>query len=386
MNNEQILAFRLRRHNLAQRLAAGSWTQAAAVCGIQNSPPGAALPALHARVEGVTGAALDDALARRELVQVWSVRAAPLLVPVKDAAVFTAGLLPGDEDELRFQIRGAVEHLDRLGLTATELVERVAAALPAVLDGRDLTKDELGAALSRALEGSIPLHQRPLWNSPDEWGHYGESLARFALNAVALRGLFCVVSHAGRAATFVRTDQWLGRPFAPLPPAAAATELLRRYLAAYGPSSAGDFALWAGIAPGQAARTWQAIEGELAAVTVGRKTRRLLSADLPLLTTCALPEGVRLLPPHDSYLAARDRTTLLPDKERHAQVWRAAGSPGAVLWNGNLAATWRAQTKGETLHATVSPWAELPHAAVEAEFAALAPLRGCRRAAVTWKT
>lgn len=389
VTREQVTAFRLRRHNLARRLPAGSLVEAAAICGVQNSPPGAALVAFHARVEGVPAAALDDALAQRSLVQLWSVRAAPLFVPVTEAAVFTTGLLPEGEDDVRFLIRGAWEHLDRLSLPATELVERVAAALPALLDGRELTKDELGAGLSRALEGSLPPDQRPLWNSPDEWGRFGESLARFALNVVALTGAFCVISHRGRAATFARTDQWLGRPFAPLPPDEAAAELLRRYLRAYGPSSAADFALWAGIAPQQARRTWRRVEPQLAAVTLEDKTRYLLREDLPLLAAGEPPCGVRLLPPHDVYLAARDRLTLLPDKRFHADVWRAVNSPGAVLSDGEIVGTWRAQAKNGTLHAAVTSFAELSRAVqddVEAEFSAVAPLRGCRGAALSFAT
>ena len=61
ITREQILAFRLQRHNLPRRLPAGSLVEAAAVCGIQNSPPGAALLSLYARVEEVSAAALDEA-------------------------------------------------------------------------------------------------------------------------------------------------------------------------------------------------------------------------------------------------------------------------------------------------------------------------------------
>lgn len=387
VTREQILGFRLRSHNLARRLPAGAFAAAAAVCGVQNSPPGSALPALHARVKDVTKEALARELDQRALVQVWSVRAAPLLVPTADAAVFTTGLLPQNEAELRFFISGAGDHLDRLGLTATELVHRTTAALYAVLDGRELTKDELGVALSRQLEASIPADLRDLWNSPDYWGHTGESLARFALNAVTLSGAFCVLSHAGRAATFVRTDQWLGRPFAPMDGNQAAAALLRRYLHAYGPSTAADFARWAGIAPAQARRMWQLVAPELAAVRLGSKTLWLLAADLPALAAGEMPQGVRLLPPHDSYLAARDRMLLLPDKRLHAQVWRLSGSPGVVLLDGNIAAAWRAQAKGNKLQVSVLPLtdlAQLERAAVETEVEALAPLRGCRGAAVAW--
>jgi hypothetical protein len=382
----QILALRLQRHNLARRLVGGSLEEAAAVCGIQNSPPGSALLSLHARVEEVSGAALDRALlADKRLVQVWSVRTAPLLVPARDAAIFTHGLLPDGEEELRFFIRGASDHLQRFGITATELVDWTALALDQVLDGCELTKDELGVALSRRVEQRIPVHLVDLWNSPDVLGHYGESLVRYALYVVALRGAFCVVSHQGHAATFVRTDQWLGQAFASFSGSEAA-ELLRRYLAAYGPTTVEHFAQWAGIAPAQAQRSWHMLKQEAAAVAYAGKTQWVRSIDLAALLEYSLPEGVRLLPPHDPYLAARDRTLLVPEKRRHAQIWRAAGGPGVVLDGGEIVATWRARKKGTTLQIAIED-IDAPRSlrtAIDAEANAVARLRGCRRADVAF--
>lgn len=169
VTREQMLGFRLERQNLAQRLAAGSLEEAAAICGIQNSPPGAALLGLHARVEGMSREVLDQALlVDKRLVQLWSVRAAPLLVPIDEAPIFTLGLLPRSEEELRFFIKGAAAHLARLGVTAVDLVAAVEGALPEVLDGRELTKDALGRELSGRLAGILAANQIDLWNSPDE--------------------------------------------------------------------------------------------------------------------------------------------------------------------------------------------------------------------------
>ena len=145
---DQVLTFRLAQHHLSQRLSRGSQIEAAGACGIQNTPPGAAALALHARVTGLTPADVDRALAiDKTLLQVWSVRAAPYVVPTSAAAVFTTGVLPEGEESLRFFLSGAGPHLDLLGMSASEVVERTAAALPAILDGRELTKDELGVAL-----------------------------------------------------------------------------------------------------------------------------------------------------------------------------------------------------------------------------------------------
>lgn len=47
--NDEIIASRLRAHHLDERLSYNSLLDAAGACGIQNSPPGSALTALHAR-------------------------------------------------------------------------------------------------------------------------------------------------------------------------------------------------------------------------------------------------------------------------------------------------------------------------------------------------
>lgn len=212
---------------------------------------------------------------------------------------------------------------------------------------------------------------------------------RFALYAVALQGVFCVISHVDGPATFVRTDQWLGRPFAHLRPELAAAALLRRYLAAYGPSTVQHFAEWAGVLPAQAARTWQELATELTSIKFGGKTSWVLAGDLPILQTGTLPRGVRLLPPHDPYLATRDRTLLVPDRRIHTQIWRTVGSPGVVLLDGEIVAVWRAQKLGAKLRIEVTDITGLDclqpaRTAIEEETACLIGLRGCQRADIIY--
>ena len=54
VTGEQARALRLRRHHLDRPLPSGGLVEAAAGCGVQNSPPGAWETALWDRVEGVT--------------------------------------------------------------------------------------------------------------------------------------------------------------------------------------------------------------------------------------------------------------------------------------------------------------------------------------------
>ena len=111
----------------------------------------------------------------------------------------------------------------------------------------------------------------------------------------------------------------------------------------------------------------------------------LLLADLPLLTDPPPATGVRMLPPLDPFLQARDRELLVPDPERRKAVWRALGNPGMVLADGDLAAAWRPSKKKSRLEVAVEPFRPLTGATREAIAAAaerMAPHRGCTSAHV----
>ncbi|MDQ4143126.1 MAG: winged helix DNA-binding domain-containing protein, partial [Actinomycetota bacterium] len=81
VGREQILAFRLCSHNLTRRLPRESFIRAAA-CGLQETPSASAQVAFLARVEGLSPALLERATTKdRTLAMLWSVRAAPYVVP-----------------------------------------------------------------------------------------------------------------------------------------------------------------------------------------------------------------------------------------------------------------------------------------------------------------
>lgn len=388
----QAIAYRLDRHHLAARLPPGSLREAAGACGIQNTPPGSAALALHARVEGLEPDDVARAVvADKTLLQAMSLRGAPHFFPAADAAVFTAGLLPEDEDSLRFFVRGAVPGLDRVGMSATELVDRTAAATLEVLDGRAMTKDRLGVAIGDLIAGRLSPGQRDMWRSASWFvpGQFlGESLVRYALYVVSLRGLLCYAARKDDQACFTRTDQWLGVP----PPAVNVADvragLVRRYLRCYGPSTAQHYAQWAGIAPAQAARAWALVKGEVAEVDFEGRRAWALAEDVPRLRSPPAARGVRFLPPHEPLLQLRDRGTLVPDAALHCKLWRTVGNPGVLLVDGSAVAAWRSRKSGKRMTISVEPFAAIPQKmrreiASEAEL--LGPHSGCTSVIVKYK-
>lgn len=358
---------------------------------MQNTPPGSAGLALHARIGGLTPGEVDAALLEsKALLQAWSLRAAPHVFPTADASLFTLGLLPPDEESTRAFIYGVVPALDKIGISAMQVVDLCATALLAELNGQSLTKDELGLRLSARIVPLLTAPQREAWGTQSWYAagqSLGESVVRFALPLLSLRGLCCHAGRAGGKAYHARTDRWLGSPLPDNILDQARAGLVRRYLRAYGPSTVGDFAGWAGVSPIQAALAWALVQAELVEIQFERRQTWLLEADLPALESPPQPAGVRLLPPHDPYLKTRDRATLVAEKPLQRRIWRAVGSPGAVLENGRIVAIWRVLKKGPRLDLKVEvfePLAPAQRDEVEIEAAALAAFRECRSVQVEY--
>jgi hypothetical protein len=371
VDRRQVVAFRLARHHLTERLTQGGLRTAAATAP-QNTPPGSGPLALRARAE-VSGAQVDQAIAtERSLLQVWSLRGAPCIVPTEELPLFTTGLLPDDEASWRAALVGFLPVIDQLGRTATEVMEMVIDATKDALDGVVLTKRELGTALGHRM----PEEFAP-WFEPDTFSAFSAILTR----AASLTGTVTIAPRSGAEASFVRTDQWLGRPVTSQSPSHARAALVRRYLRLYGPSTVEDFAAWAGVAEPFARRAWSAVDDPLAQVDFAGRRCVVLAQDIGALTSSgALPHGVRLLPPHEPYLQQRDRTIAVPDMALHKRVWRKTGNPGVVLRDGEVAALWRQQRKGRKLVLTIEPVTTLSardRTLIEVEAAPLAEFRGC---------
>ena len=170
-DGDQVLAFRLASHNLSKRLPPGSLLEAAAACGLQNTPPGSAALALNARVSKLTPAEIDRAIeVDMSLIQTSSLLTSPHIFPTQDLRVFTTGLLPNGEESLRFFILGPNQALDLAGIGATEIVERTATELLEVLDGRILTFRQLSAELTERVARRLSREQLVYWRSPSWYG------------------------------------------------------------------------------------------------------------------------------------------------------------------------------------------------------------------------
>lgn len=168
------------------------------------------------------------------------------------------------------------------------------------------------------------------------------------------------------------------------PDPAAATSVVTSYLRLNGPASPGDAAEFVGTSRAVVDRTWPS---DLAEVDVEGKVRYLPAARLPALENPPEPDVVRLLPPWDPFIQARDKALLVPDPARRKEVWKMLGNPGVLLAEGDIAGTWRTKSSGAKLTFTLTAFAPLRPAAreaAEAEAALVAAARGFEKHDVTW--
>ncbi|MFL5928495.1 MAG: DNA glycosylase AlkZ-like family protein [Gaiellaceae bacterium] len=332
VTRSQVLAFRRRVGALDRQLPSGRASlRRAAWAGVQDSMPRAALLSLHARVDGVGPAVLDDP----SLVQVWGPRYHVYVVAARDLAVFTLGRLPE---------RGKTRD------TAEDLATR----LHVLLRGARMRYDDAGQAL----------------------GVHGNNL-RYA----ALTGTLAIRWEGARRPTV--------RSVAPptMDAADATLELARRFLHIFGPAGPDAFRRWAGIGAHKAVRTFADLEAELISVRTPLGEARMLGRDEVAIREPSAPAAAaRLLPSGDAYtlgVTNDERALLVPDARQRGELWTPRVWPGALLVAGNIVGTWRRAQRT----VTIQPWQRLTRATrdavvMEAESLPLPDVRG--RIVVDW--
>ena len=362
VRTSDVITFRLHAHHLTGRQPADYLHEVVGACGMQNSPPGSALLALHARVEDVTPALLDHLVGEeKSLLQTWCMRGAPFYLPTTDTPVFTTGVLPAAEKARLHLIIGLEQALNKLGMGLDEAVDIITAEIGVVLSGKQLAINELGAELAERVAGNLPPVQRETWQQKGPYGAnqpLGEAVVHFCVRMLTLRGVVCLAPRSKNTAPFVLLEEWLGRPLSRVDAGRARAALLRRYLHCYGPSTRSDFAAWVGVYAGDVDPWWSTLEDELTPVEFDGRRAWILADDLEALRSPPKSRGVRFLPPRDPYTQMRDRETIIA-KKHHREVWRSVGEPGAVLADGQIAGTWRPRKSGRTLTLTLAMFQSL---------------------------
>jgi len=350
---EQVAAFRLSRHHLAKPAPRASLARVAGdMCGAQAQIMSAAALSLRARVRGLRPEDVERALwGDRTLAKVWCMRGTVHLVPSEDLAVFARGSIGRANRDTAW--------LESHGLPA-KTIDRVLDALRPALD-RPRTRKDLADLVAKTLGVAAHRKSGRGWGAPRNAPGIqlgGTSLPLGYLVFLACyRGLACAGPTQGNEATFVRPDVWLPK-WRDLPVEEAETELLRRYLHAYGPATVTDFVAWSRVTTKGARASWARLVGELAPVDVEGKPAWLLRADLADIRRARIDRPtVRLLPYFDSLLLGHQSRDHLVGGAHYKRVYLPAGwiAP-VVLVDARVAGTWGYERKGERLALNVKPF------------------------------
>ncbi|SCG59207.1 DNA glycosylase AlkZ-like family protein [Micromonospora inositola] len=329
--------------------------------GAQDTPYGSARLALAARVPATV--ALDDD--RLELV--WSFRGAPHLHRRAELPALAAALWPLSDTDATRRIPGQIRDGAKLGLAA---FRATADAFRAVVTA-PMDRGEVSQAVTERIPAALSFDCRPCGSR-----HVSGALFQQAGLAGGVR-----LAVSGRAARLAPLAE------APAPPdAATGTDALAlAYLRLLGPATIGDVAAFLGTSATELRRVWPA--DALTEVHVDGRSAWVPADRLDALRAAEPARLVRLLPPGDPYLQARDRALLVPEKAHQQQLWRMLGNPGALLVDGEVAGVWRAKQAGKgRLELTVTPFAPLTKRVignVEAEAETVRAARGAAEIRVT---
>jgi hypothetical protein len=313
--------------------------------GVQAQLMAAAEMSLAVRVKDLKPADVQNALWREHsLLKTWAMRGTLHLLAAGEFPLFVAARAA--HSPLR-----PPSYFRYHGVTPAEL-DAIIEGVPAVLSGKPMTRAQLADALAKL--SRKPNLRKVLLSG---WGAL--------LKPSASRGDLCFGPNQGQNVTFVRPREWIGE-WQALEPQAAVAEMARRYLRAFGPASAEDFARWWGIQPGPAKRVFRSLENEIEPVEVEGWQAWALSATLQRMKKMKPPKAVRLLPQFDAYTlgVSRDCDPVLP-REHRGRVYRPQGWIAAVvLVDGRMAGTWTYEGRGPKIELNVEMFAG-PTAAVK---------------------
>ena len=305
----------LARQLLLDRADLSAHDAVAHLCGLQAQEPQEPFAGLWSRVRGFDPTELSDLLTGRQVVRTHLMRRTVHLLTAADALAWRAR----HDAMLRQKVLGVY----RRELAGVDLDELAAAGRAVLADGEPRSMPEL----ARAVEDRWPdAGVRAL----------GEMLVAALVPVAQLppRGLW----RAKGGVRYRPYGDWLGRDADPQAADGAdpvGAELVRRYLAAYGPAATADVRAWSGVAglPGAVA----AIRDELVSFRDARGRELLDLPDAPRPDPDT-PAPVRFLPAFDNaILGYDDRTRIIDDVHRGLSV---AGER-VVLVDGRVAATWR---------------------------------------------
>jgi hypothetical protein len=327
IDRTRVLAYRILAQQLDRPADRRPENLAVLDLGVQDTPYGSARQSLAAR----TATPPEQGA----LALLWSTRGAPHLHRWADLPKLAAALWPLSDADATARIASAqIKEGMRLGMAAFTAAAR---AMREVVTS-PMTRGEVSTAVSARIPESLTFQCKVC-----DARHISGGLFQHVGLPAGVR-----LATGSSPTLLVPLDDRPEIPTRPGDPAA----LVTAYLRLLGPATPSEVAKFLGTTQAEIRRAWP--EG-LTEVSVDGQRAWLPADRVEALRSASAPPMVRLLPPSDPYLQARDRDLLVPDSGRQKAVWRALAKPGALLVDGEIAGIWRARLAGRaTLEVTVT--------------------------------
>jgi hypothetical protein len=312
--------------------------------GLQAQRPDPPHIGLWSRLAGIRHTDIDELIDSRKLVRVAAHRATVHLLTAQDALELRPVVQPALDRELTAPAFKSLRWVDLAAVVARG--RELCCAQP-------LTLAELGERLALEFPRATP-----------------HALSIAVRNHVAL----VQVPPRGRwrnaaPTVHVPAEAWLGGPLGTQNDPA---RLITRYLAAFGPATATDIAIWSGLRGIKV--VLERLRDELVWLTDDRG-RTLVDVPGGILPDPDTPAPVRLLPEYDNILLSHaDRTRIIEDGDRPFVLTRAGQVGGTVLLDGFVRGIWRTVPGEDSETLTVRPLRRLTRtdkAGIEREALAL---------------
>lgn len=297
--------------------------------GLQAQAPNPPYIGLWSRLEGFRREQLTEALKKRRIVRMSTMRATLHLMAAQDALAWRPLLEPVHRRGLLGNHTRALEGIDRAA---------VVGAGRALLDESPLTSSELGQALAARWKDREPA-----------------SLAALIRNNLPLVHLPPAGNwNSHQSAQLQPIGHWLGESAADVA-AATQDDLLLRYLAAFGPATLADAGAWSGLTG------WKAVAERLRPqlrVFTGAQGQELFDLPRAPRPDPDTPAPPRLVAEWDNLLLSHvDRSRVMSEAHR-ARVFTVNGIVrGTVLLDGFVAGVWKIERAKHAATVVLEPFA-----------------------------
>lgn len=318
---------------------------AGGLAGLHGTDPASVFLAARRRVPGLTVAGLEEALyEERSLVRMLAMRRTMFVVPVPLVPVLQAACT--DAVAARMHTRLVAE------LARTELGDRAEAWWEGVAEATLAALEVRGHATGVQLSTDVPdLRHKLVMGEGKSWGAE-VSITSQTLNLLAARGHIVRGRPKGTLISsqyeWAAIDRWLPAAPEPWPTDEARVELVRRWLAAFGPATLDDVQWWTGWNKGQTKGAVAALGDAVTEVELADGSPALLLADD---ADPVDPPGpwVALLPALDpTAMGWKGRAFYLGDHRE--RLFDRNGNIGPTAWcDGRIVGGWAQRPDGEVV-------------------------------------